>query len=302
MPTSAPRARTRGKIRGLDMKRNTARRALATFASTIALLAAAPAMAQTSAPLEEEAIVVTGTRAVGRTRLDTLAPVDVITGENLARDGAGTETAKALADSVPSLNFPRPAISDGSDHARPATLRGLPPDQTLVLLNGQRGHVGALVNVNGALGRGSTAFDLNTIPSVALGTVEVLRDGASAQYGSDAIAGVINLRLREASSGGGVTLSHGFYDTEYSTARGSHSASDGEQTSLSGWLGMPFFGDGFLTVSAEVQERAPTNRGDYAAPSAVNGGATDTVLSRFGDPDVGARSIYFNSGGDLAGG
>lgn len=286
------------------MTRVNARQALATFVSVIALLAAAPAMAQTASDDEffDDEVVVTGTRTVGRTRLDTIAPVDVISGETLARDGAGTETAKALADAVPSLNFPRPAISDGSDHARPATLRGLPPDQTLVLINGQRGHVGALVNVNSALGRGSTAFDLNTIPSVALGSVEVLRDGASAQYGSDAIAGVVNLRLREAASGGAVTLSHGYYNTEFDTARGSHSAEDGEQISLSGWLGMPFIGDGFLTVSAEFQQRAPTNRSDYAAPSAVNGGASDTVLARFGDPEVTSSSLYFNSGGDLAGG
>ncbi len=226
----------------------------------------------------------------------------MITGENLARDGAGTETAKALADAVPSLNFPRPAISDGSDHARPATLRGLPPDQTLVLINGQRGHVGALVNVNGALGRGSTAFDLNTIPSVALGSVEVLRDGASAQYGSDAIAGVVNLRLREASDGGAITLAHGFFDTDFDTARGSHGEQDGEQTSLSGWFGLPIFGDGFLTVSGEVQKRSPTNRSDFAAPSAVNGGSTSTVLARFGDPSVESVSLYFNAGADLAGG
>lgn len=283
------------------------RSALLAFASTGALFAASAALAQTTQPQVEDTtevdeIVVTGTRAVGRTRLDTIAPVDVITGETLTRTGTGTETAAALAAAAPSINFPRPAISDGSDHVRPATLRGLAPDQTLVLINGQRGHVGALVNVNGALGRGSTAFDLNTIPSVTLGTVEVLRDGASAQYGADAIAGVINLRLREADSGGGITVNYGIYDTEFTTARGSHSRSDGEQTSVSGWVGLPLFGDGFLTLSGELQQRDPTNRSDYADPGAVRGGSSTTVIGRFGDPETEAASAWFNAGAPLGNG
>ena len=182
---------------------------LLAFASAGALLATPMVAAAQSAPpaspdqsdtLEE--VVVTGTRTAGRSRLDTIAPVDVISSEVLTRQGTGTELAAALSATAPSISFPRPAITDGSDHVRPATLRGLAPDQTLVLINGQRGHVSALLNVNGNIGRGSTAFDLNTIPSVTLGTVEVLRDGASAQYGADAIAGVINLRLRQAKSGG----------------------------------------------------------------------------------------------------
>src|SRR5207244_98031 len=141
---------------------------------------------------------------------------------------------------TPSLDFPRPAISDGSDHVRPATLRGLAPDQTLVLINGIRGHTSALVNVNGTIGRGAAAFDLNSIPTITLETVEVLRDGASAQYGSDAIAGVINLRLREARSGGGAIFNIGGYDTNFTTARGHHSGvHDGLTYSAAGWQGLP---------------------------------------------------------------
>ena len=276
------------------------------FTSAATLLACPLAANAQSTPQDEatsvEEVIVTGTRTAGRTRLDSVAPVDVISGEVLTRQGAGTELAAALAATAPAINFPRPAISDGSDHVRPATLRGLAPDQTLVLINGQRGHVGALVNVNGALGRGSTAFDLNTIPAVTLGNVEVLRDGASAQYGADAIAGVINLRLREADSGGGLTAVYGVFDTEYDTARGSHERSDGEQISLSGWIGLPLFGDGFLTISGEVQEREPTNRSDYAAPGAVPGGSTTTVIGRFGDPKTSAQSIWFNAGKPLENG
>ena len=279
------------------MKTLANRSLLLTFASAGALMAS-PSFAQT--PPQDatsvDDVVVTGTRAVGRSRLDTIAPVDVISGETLSRQGAGTETASALAATAPSINFPRPAISDGSDHVRPATLRGLAPDQTLVLINGQRGHISALVNVNGSLGRGSAAFDLNTIPTVALGSVEVLRDGASAQYGSDAIAGVINLRLREENDGGGLTLNYGTYDTEIKTARGTRDESDGVQTSLSGWVGLPLGGDGFLTLSAEIQDREPTNRSDYAVPTATPTGSAVTVLGRFGDPAVEAQSIWFNAG------
>ncbi|MDQ1153209.1 TonB-dependent siderophore receptor [Brevundimonas sp. SORGH_AS_0993] len=281
------------------------RAVLLAFASTTALFAASSAFAQatpsSSETTEVGEIVVTGTRTVGRSRLDTIAPVDVISGETLTKQGTGTELAAALAATAPSINFPRPAISDGSDHVRPATLRGLAPDQTLVLLNGQRGHVGALVNVNGNIGRGSTAFDLNSIPSISLASVEVLRDGASAQYGADAIAGVINLRLRQASSGGGVTANYGIYDTDFDTARGSHSRRDGEQTSVAGWVGLPLFGDGFLTLSGEAQKRQPTNRSDYAALSAVSNGSSNTVLGRFGDPYTEAYSGYFNAGKPLAG-
>ena len=274
--------------------------------SSAATLLACPiaAMAQT-APQDATAvdeIIVTGTRTVGRTRLDSVAPVDVISGEVLTRQGAGTELAAALAATAPAINFPRPAISDGSDHVRPATLRGLAPDQTLVLINGQRGHVAALVNVNGNLGRGSTAFDLNTVPAITLGNVEVLRDGASAQYGADAIAGVINLRLREANSGGGLTAVYGVYDTKFDTARGSHDRHDGEQVSLAGWIGLPLGEDGFLTISGEVQERDPTNRSDFAAPGSVSNGSSTTVIGRFGDPKTSAQSIWFNAGNTLANG
>ena len=187
-------------------------------AASVASLLATGAAAQTTTESAVEELVVTGTRTEGRTRLESLAPVDVISDEALQRQGT-TELGAALATLAPSLDFPRPAITDGTDSVRPATLRGLAPDQTLVLLNGMRRHASALVNVNGSIGRGSAAVDLNSIPTVAIDRVEVLRDGASAQYGSDAIAGVINLRLREAREGGGATYTYGYYNTEVETAR-----------------------------------------------------------------------------------
>jgi iron complex outermembrane recepter protein len=106
-----------------------------------------------------------------------------------------TELAQLIQSLAPSLNFPRPIISDGTDTVRPATLRGLGPDQVLVLINGKRRHQSALVHLNDSVGRGSTGVDLNAIPVAAIDHIEILRDGAAAQYGSDAIAGVINIVL-----------------------------------------------------------------------------------------------------------
>ena len=134
-----------------------------------------------------EQVVVTGTRVANRSALDTPVPVDVIPADTLQNLGV-TEINQALSVALPSFNFPRPGLTDGTDTVRPATLRGLAPDQTLVLVNGKRRHSAALVNVNGTIGRGAASADLNTIPNNAISAIEVLRDGASAQYGSDAIA------------------------------------------------------------------------------------------------------------------
>jgi iron complex outermembrane receptor protein len=239
--------------------------------------------------------VVTGTRVATRTRYESLAPVDVLPSEALQSTGT-TELAEALSTLAPSLDFPRPSITDGTDHIRPATLRGLAPDQTLVLVNSKRRHQSALVNVNGSVGRGSAAVDLNAIPMAAIGSVEVLRDGASAQYGSDAIAGVINLRLRDAREGGDVSITYGQYDTEVETERGRRHADDGATLTATGWVGLPLGEQGFLTLSAEYRDRDPTSRGDF--DSRVPG---SPVTSRYGDPDVRDASAYANAGVPLEG-
>jgi iron complex outermembrane receptor protein len=145
-------------------------------------------------------VVITGTRVQNRSALETTVPVDVLTSDVFRYRGV-PEISQALSDSLPSYNYPRPGLSDATDTVRPATLRGLSPDETLVLVNGQRRQSAALVNVNATVGRGATSVDLNTIPDAIVRSVEVLRDGASAQYGSDAIAGVIDLRLREEHEG-----------------------------------------------------------------------------------------------------
>src|SRR6185503_16867697 len=212
---------------------------IAAAASSIGLLFAHSAGAAGEGENEAlEQVVVTGTRVANRSALETAAPVDVVLGDQLQNPGI-TEINQALAASLPSFNFPRPGLSDGSDAVRPATLRGLAPDQTLVLVNSKRRHVAALVNVNATVGRGSSATDLNTIPSDMVQSIEVLRDGASAQYGSDAIAGVINLRLREAREGGNASVTYGKYDTDVATERGDRHADDGATRTASGWVGLP---------------------------------------------------------------
>jgi iron complex outermembrane receptor protein len=267
----------------------------AALGTCVAPFALAQDQAATPAPDENvDEVVVTGTRVATRTRYESLSPVDVLPAATLEKQGT-TELAEALSTVAPSLDFPRPSITDGTDHIRPATLRGLAPDQTLVLVNGKRRHQSALVNVNGSIGRGSAAVDLNAIPMAAIESVEVLRDGASAQYGSDAIAGVINLRLRDAREGGDASLTYGQYDTEVETERGSRHEDDGATMTASGWVGLPLGAEGFLTLSAEYRDRDPTSRGDF--DSRVPG---SPVTSRYGDAEVRDITGYVNAGVPLS--
>ena len=151
------------------------------LALSIAALFAAPVLAQAQDTTSPGAatVVVTGTRVANRTALDTASPVDIISADTLKTTGS-TELNQALSVALPSLNFPRPTLTDGTDTIRPATLRGMAPDQTLVLVNSKRRHTSSLVNLNGSIGRGSAAVDLNTIPSAIVKNIEVLRDGAAA--------------------------------------------------------------------------------------------------------------------------
>lgn len=278
--------------------RNTFKIALLATASFTfsAALAPAPAFAQ-NAEVSDDAIVVTGTRVPGRSRLDTVAPVDVIGIEQLEQRGT-TELATALAVEAPSITFPRPSLTDGTDSVRPATLRGQGPDQTLVLVNGVRRHVSAQVNTNGTVGRGSAPVDLNAIPISALERIEILRDGASAQYGSDAIAGVVNLRLRQASTGGGVSATYGQYLTTVDFPRaGERDINDGQQLTVAGWQGFALGADGFLTISAQFRDRNHSNRSDIDIRPSVD---PNRVTARFGDPDSTDWSAYLNAGVPIA--
>jgi iron complex outermembrane receptor protein len=265
------------------------------FAAASASLLATAATAQTAASAgnQVDELVVTGTRAQARSRLESLAPVDVVSAQTLQKQGQ-TEFAAALAAQIPSIDFPRPTNTDATDAIRPATLRGQGPDQTLVLINGARAHSSAVLNVNGSVGRGSAAVDLNTIPEVAIDRVEVLRDGASALYGSDAIAGVVNIMLRGVDHGGGASVTYGEYVTNFDGFYGGgHNITDGAQTTVSGWQGLKLGSDGFLTVSAQYRDANPTNRADIDP-------RYGRVTSRTGDPDVKDGSLYLNADKPLA--
>jgi iron complex outermembrane receptor protein len=296
----------------------------ATASSSLGMFAAHPAGAADAKDSDTlEQVVVTGTRVANRSALDTAAPVDVVSGEQLQNLGV-TEVNQALSVALPSFNFPRPGLSDGTDVIRPATLRGLAPDQTLVLVNGKRRHAASLVNVNGTIGRGSAAVDLNTIPTAMVQSVEVLRDGASAQYGSDAIAGVVNLRLREAREGGGVDLTYGWRDSDYDMLTGappanatwsapstlSRSVSDGETITASIWKGLSLADSGFLTVAAEYKDQEHTERGGWdfrqQYPLLANGAfdPREQTFNRFngwyGEPELQQKTVFANLGYDVS--
>jgi len=330
-----------------------ARASLLTSLSLFSLTFATAATAQTVPPAQDatastqerderpagdQTIVVTGTRSANRTVAESPVPVDVIGSDAIVHTGQ-TETNRILNQLVPSFNFPQPSIADGSDTLRPATLRGLSPDQTLVLVNGKRRHVASLLNINGTIGRGSAAVDLNLIPGIAISRVEVLRDGAAAQYGSDAIAGVINIQLKNARSSGRASLTYGEYhttldgvdavtglqlgpdgqpilgtvpnaDPRYFLANtdGDRKANDGTQVTAAANLGLPLGTRGFVNVSAEYRSRDRTNRAGYDLrpnfnrPSAAFDPREVTfnrLQFRFGDPDSKDYTVFLNAGYDL---
>ncbi len=233
-----------------------------------ALLALTPALAQEAdvaaandQAVAEEDVVVTGTRSRGRTAVNTPVPVDVVTASDIAKSGAqGGEFGQALQNLVPSFNFPRQSNSGSADIVRPAQLRGLSPDQVLVLVNGKRRHTTSVTTVESKTGRGTAPVDFNAIPSNAIKRIEVLRDGAGALYGSDAIAGVINVILDDAPTGVEIDASYGIHDTHFDPT--GEDLSDGATWVLRGKVGIPLGVEGaFLRAGFEYRDRARTYRG-----------------------------------------
>ncbi len=205
-----------------------------------------------------EDIVVVGTRSVGRSKLSTPVPVDVINAKEL-KNFAQVDVTQVLSYQAPSFQSARQTISDGTDHIDPAGLRGLGPDQTLVLVNGKRRHNTALVNINGTVGRGSVGTDLNTIPVAAIDHVEVLRDGAAAQYGSDAIAGVINIVLKKNYEGMTVSslIGQNFTYLDYNGGQHIH---DGLNRQVDAYAGLKLGEKGHVVLSGQILSRERTNR------------------------------------------
>lgn len=248
------------------------------------------AFAQEGASSSEDVIVVTGTRRAARSAANSPAPVDVISAEELL-DQADTDIQNVLRTSVPSFNVNTQPISDAATLIRPANLRGLPPDSTLVLVNGKRRHRAAVITfLGGGLADGSQGADISVIPAIALSQVEVLRDGAASQYGSDAIAGVMNFILRDNSDGARLEADWG---TSYE--------GDGAQWSVAGNIGLPLGPDGFLNISAEYGETDATSRsvqrGDAAALIAAGNTAVRNPAQIWGQPNVNDDyTIFVNSG------
>ena len=224
---------------------------------TLALTTAMPLHAQddeaeeagaTTTPIEEELIVV-GSRVRGRSETDSPVPVDVVTGEDFVAQGA-SDLDSIVAALVPSYNVGQEPISDAATIMRPAQLRGMSPDATLMLLNGKRRHRGAVIALLGSgLSGGSQAPDLASIPGIAIDRLEVLRDGASAQYGSDAIAGIMNFVLKRDRSGG-----------IFEAKLGSTFEGDGQRMVYAGNIGLPLGANGFANLSAELKAVDPTDR------------------------------------------
>ena len=223
---------------------------LALFGSLAASAAeAAESAAGQPAAGEIEEVVVVGSRRRDRSASDSPVPVDVIGGDQFAAQG-GSNMDDLIASLVPSYNVSQEPISDAATFIRPATLRGLAPDATLVLVNGKRRHRAAVIALLGAgISGGSQGPDVSVIPAIALDRLEVLRDGASAQYGSDAIAGIMNFVLKEDNSGMA-------FDAKW----GSHYEGDGDALTLSTNVGLPLTEYGFANFSFEWKESDPTSR------------------------------------------
>ena len=221
---------------------------------TLAVAVAAATMVPTINVLAQEEtlteeVVVIGTRTQGRSALDSPAPVDVIGGETMSNQG-DTDMSNLLRNVIPSYNVNDQPISDAATLVRPANLRGLAPDHTLMLVNGKRRHRASVITwLGNGISNGSQGPDAAAIPGAALKRIEVLRDGASAQYGSDAIAGVMNFVLNDSAEGGSLEVRYGEYKE-----------GDGEQVTIAGNIGLPLGDNGFLNLTAEWGESDPTDR------------------------------------------
>jgi iron complex outermembrane receptor protein len=203
--------------------------------------------------------IVIGSRNVKRTAIDTPVPVDVIDISELTAIGPRVNLNQILNYVAPSFASNTQTISDGTDHIDPASLRGLGPDQVLVLVNGKRRHTSSLVNVNGTVGRGSVGTDLNSIPSASISRVEVLRDGAAAQYGSDAIAGVINIVLKKNTNELTVNVTAG--GNFSSNANSFKGGVDGETINTSINYGIDLGKNGgYINFTGDIDTRKSTNR------------------------------------------
>ena len=276
-------------------------------AFSLALVIAVPASILSTVTLAQQAdddeaieeIVTTGTRREGQSPTETLSPIDVLGGPTLT-DQATFDMTDGLTKIAPSINTQRFPIADGTAFIRPVSLRNLSPDQTLVLVNGTRRHRSALVNLQlaplGTVNQGAQAVDYAAIPALAVKRIEVLRDGASAQYGSDAIAGVINVILKDDAEG-----------TTVSAQTGEYFEGDGTRTTIAANGGFALGDSGFLNATIEHSTADTTSRGvqrgdcqpviDFVGAGVV---PLDELCQRWGDPDVETLKFFLNAGVDVS--
>ena len=275
--------------------------------------------------LSASQITVIGTRNPSRTKLQSATPVDLIPISVLAKQSGQTGLDQLLTYTAPSFQSSRQTVADGSDHIDPAQLRGLGSDQLLVLINGKRRHQSALVNVNGTVNRGQTGTDLDAIPVSAIDRVEVLRDGAAAQYGSDAIAGVMNIILKSTTNNLTGNISYGENITSYAkdyafskqnnTPQSNTNVRDGGNFLVGLNYGIPLNNRGFINLSGEYLLRNATNRtGEYTGPVYPNIGGQnkdDSILNarqltrnnfdmRLGNSKISAGAFVLNAGYNLS--
>ncbi|MBB1474091.1 TonB-dependent receptor [Shewanella vesiculosa] len=240
-----------------------------------------------------EKIAVVGSRAAPRSIGDSPVPIDIISSDDLKKNGS-TDMIDMLVTSVPSFNSRAQPISDAATLVRPVNLRGLPSDSTLILVNGKRRHRASVIAFQGGgINDGAQGPDISVIPGVALKQVEVLRDGAAAQYGSDAIAGVMNFVLKDASEGGSITVSQGEYYE-----------GDGAATTIDGNIGLPLTDDGFVNISAQYKTADATSRSvqrpDAAAIAAAGNTSIQDPAQTWGNPEINDDyTVFINSGFDI---
>lgn len=280
------------------------RKGLVLSAAVIFFSGATLLQAQEAQPVKDtvsdkqiDEVVLVGSRSGGRSKADSPVPVDVFNIKDIQQSLPQTNINQILNSIAPSFTSTIQTNADGSDHSDPAQLRGLGPDQTLVLINGKRRHTSALVNVNGTPGRGTVGTDLNAIPAFALSRIEVLRDGASAQYGSDAIAGVMNLQLKKDTGKLTGQFNYGGYLTP---AANDHTGNyDGQQFQVDLNYGNKIGKrGGFYNITWSSQFRDPTRRAGTESNTLYN--AYNAIEKRAAENGVNLSS-YFNNIGNLKG-
>ncbi|MBJ7310376.1 TonB-dependent receptor [Rugamonas sp. CCM 8940] len=254
---------------------------------------------ETAARASIDQVTVVGSRARNRTVFDSSVPIDRFGAREVGNALASGEVGAALQNLSPSINFPRIESSGASDSVRGIQLRGLAPDQVLVLINGKRRHTSAVLDTESSFA-GTVPVDINAIPPGAIDHIEILRDGAGAQYGSDAVAGVINIVLKNAKQGGSASVSYGLNHTDFAPTK--QTLTDGQTKIVNADYGVPLGDAGFFRFGAETRRRSPTERAGPSDAGWTSWNSTPAdlaldgkVLFKSGDSKQNNDYLFYNS-------